>query len=133
MQKEADTSTIDSISPEIRVTKVMAVVEDSADCAEKHKRHLLSGGADQVIIFRSPGALEQYLEEGHLIDAIITDGLEGEWAQVSLIAGKKNIPVTLITGNQDFILTSGNYPNVKAISKAELYRNPKKYKDFIPT
>ncbi len=113
---------------------VMIVIEDSYFYGRIHQRYLKDLGVETVILHGIGNFDERIAEikKTKNVVGVITDGLHGNWEsvhQASVNNGIRNI--WLITGNQDMIKTSENYPYIKAINKASLHQNPEKYKLMI--
>lgn len=115
-------------------TTAVAIVEDSSNCARQHQQYLRKNGVSSIV-FRNANEFEEFVslekkkKKANRIKAVITDGLEGNWKNVVSIAQKNSISsVWLITGNDNFIIESRSFPGVKSMHKAELYKDPEKYK-----
>ena len=127
MHKE-ETTTFET---EKKTPSVMIVVEDSSFYAQLHQRNFKEIDVKTIILHGIGNFTEQIakIKKNKNVIGVITDGLHGNWVAVHQAALKNGIKnIWLITGNQDMIENSKNYPYIKTINKATLNKNPNKYK-----
>lgn len=125
-----------TVPPEKEVAhkNTIVIVEDSSACAYRHERRLSQSGM-KVEIFRD---LEQFLmfinnpKNAKKIQAVITDGLEGDWVGVAKATQEKQITnVWLISGNSEFVKKGKSMNGIKSISKGEIEQKPEIYQEII--
>ena len=113
---------------------VMIVIEDSSFYGKIHQRYLKDLGVETVIL-HGIGNFDEGIAEikkTENIAGVITDCLHGNWVSVYQASINNDIKnVWLITGNQDIMKESRNYPYVTAMNKASLHQNPEIYKLMV--